>query len=100
MIDTYAIRLRWKADGSKRDERGKGLFAASEARAAGWGGVAARGDEPGYRPARPGHLPRSPHARGWTGGPSIVGRGEMAIPTRAGMNRCFWDDVDSRDLAT
>ena len=41
MIDTYAIRLRWKADGSKRDERGKRLFAASEARAAGWGGVAA-----------------------------------------------------------
>jgi hypothetical protein len=36
-----AIRLRWKADGSKRDERGKRLFAASEARAAGWGGVAA-----------------------------------------------------------
>ena len=41
MIDTRAIRLRWDADGSKRDERGKRLFAASEARAAGWGGVAA-----------------------------------------------------------
>jgi len=41
MIDTRAIRLRWKADGSKRDERGKRVFAASEARAAGWGGVAA-----------------------------------------------------------
>ncbi len=41
MIDTRAIRLRWEADGSKRDERGKRLFAASEARAAGWGGVAA-----------------------------------------------------------
>ena len=41
MIDTHAIRLRWDADGSKRDERGKRLFAASEARAAGWGGVAA-----------------------------------------------------------
>ena len=40
MIDTYAIRLRWDADGSKRDERGQRLFAASEARAAGWGGVA------------------------------------------------------------
>src|SRR6266446_3834242 len=40
MIDTRAIRLRWKADGSKRDERGKRVFAASEARAAGWGGVA------------------------------------------------------------
>ena len=41
MMDTRAIRLRWEADGSKRDERGKRLFAASEARAAGWGGVAA-----------------------------------------------------------
>ena len=41
MIDTQAIRLRWDADGSKRDERGKRLFAASEARAAGWGGVVA-----------------------------------------------------------
>jgi hypothetical protein len=40
MIDTRAIRLRWEADGSKRDERGKRVFAASEARAAGWGGVA------------------------------------------------------------
>ena len=34
MIDTRAIRLRWEADGSKRDERGKRVFAASEARAA------------------------------------------------------------------
>ena len=41
MIDDRAIRLRWEADGSKRDERGKRVFAASEARAAGWGGVAA-----------------------------------------------------------
>src|ERR1700739_1992476 len=41
MIDTGAIRMRCEADGSKRDERGQRLFAASEARAAGWGGVAA-----------------------------------------------------------
>ena len=41
MIDARAIRMRWEADGSKRDERGQRLFAASEARAAGWGGVAA-----------------------------------------------------------
>ena len=41
MIDWRAIRQRWEADGSKRDERGRRLFAASEARAAGWGGVAA-----------------------------------------------------------
>jgi len=41
MIDREAIRLRWEADGSKRDERGRRLFAASEVRAAGWGGLAA-----------------------------------------------------------
>jgi hypothetical protein len=41
MIDREAIRRRWQADGSKRDERGRRLFAASEARAAGWGGRAA-----------------------------------------------------------
>jgi hypothetical protein len=40
MIDTQAIRRRWDADGSKRDERGRRLFAASEVRAAGWGGLA------------------------------------------------------------
>jgi hypothetical protein len=34
-------RSRPKADGSKRDERGRRLFAASEVRAAGWGGLAA-----------------------------------------------------------
>jgi Rhodopirellula transposase DDE domain len=41
MIDGEVIRLRWEADGSKRDERGRRLFAASEVRAAGHGGLAA-----------------------------------------------------------
>ncbi len=41
MIDREGVRQRWEADGSKRDERGRRLFAASEARAAGWGGLAA-----------------------------------------------------------
>ena len=41
MVDLRAIRQRWQADGSKRDERGRRLFAASEARAAGWGGLSA-----------------------------------------------------------
>jgi hypothetical protein len=41
MIDAQAIRQRWEADGSKRDERGRRLFAASEVRAAGRGGLAA-----------------------------------------------------------
>jgi hypothetical protein len=40
MIDRQSIRQRWEADGSKRDERGRRLFAASEVRAAGWGGLA------------------------------------------------------------
>jgi len=47
MIDTQAIRQRWEADGSKRDERGRRLFAASEVRAAGWGGLAALSDVTG-----------------------------------------------------
>ena len=47
MIDTHAIRQRWDADGSKRDERGRRLFAASEVRAAGWGGLAAVSDVTG-----------------------------------------------------
>src|ERR1700732_2859024 len=41
MIDTQAIRQRWASLGSKRDERGRRVFAAGEARAAGWGGLAA-----------------------------------------------------------
>jgi len=41
MIDRARIEQRWEADGSKRDERGRRVFAASEARAAGRGGVAA-----------------------------------------------------------
>jgi|GEM_PF-1618207 hypothetical protein len=41
MIDGLGIRRRWEADGSKRDERGRRVFAASETRAAGRGGLAA-----------------------------------------------------------
>ncbi|MFZ3034422.1 MAG: ISAzo13 family transposase [Parvibaculum sp.] len=41
MIDRQGIERRWEADGSKRDERGRRVFAASEARAAGRGGLAA-----------------------------------------------------------
>jgi DDE family transposase len=41
MIDRRGIEQRWEGDGSKRDERGRRVFAASEARAAGWGGLAA-----------------------------------------------------------
>ena len=41
MIDRAGIAQRWKADGCKRDERGRRVFAASEARAAGRGGLAA-----------------------------------------------------------
>ena len=41
MIDRRGIEQRWEADGSKRDERGRRVFAASETRAAGRGGLAA-----------------------------------------------------------
>jgi hypothetical protein len=41
MIDRLGIQQRWESDGSKRDERGRRVFAASEARAAGRGGLAA-----------------------------------------------------------
>ena len=41
MIDCHAIRKRWEAVGSKLDERGRRIFAAGEARAAGRGGLAA-----------------------------------------------------------
>ena len=41
MVDRHGIEQRWAADGSKRDERGRRVFAASEARAAGRGGLAA-----------------------------------------------------------
>src|SRR6202171_5171081 len=41
MIDRRGIGQRWEADGSKRDERGRRVFAASEARAAGRGGLVA-----------------------------------------------------------
>ena len=41
MIDRRGIEDRWKADGSRRDERGRRVFAASETRAAGRGGLAA-----------------------------------------------------------
>src|SRR6266849_93183 len=40
MIDGEAIWQRWEAVGSKLDERGRRLFAAAEARTAGWGGLA------------------------------------------------------------
>jgi len=40
MIDMDAIRQRWDAVGSTLDERGRRLFAAAEARTAGWGGLA------------------------------------------------------------
>jgi len=41
MIDRHGLQRQWEADGSKRDERGRRVFAASEARAAGRGGIAA-----------------------------------------------------------
>ena len=39
MIDINGIKARWDADGRKRDERGRRLFAASKVRAAGHGAL-------------------------------------------------------------
>ena len=47
MIDLAGIQQRWDADGAKRDERGWRVFAASEARAAGYDGLAALSEIPG-----------------------------------------------------
>jgi hypothetical protein len=41
MIDCQAIRKRWEAVGSKLDERGRRMFVAAEAQAAGRGGLEA-----------------------------------------------------------
>jgi hypothetical protein len=41
MIDETAIRSRFKAMRGRLDERGRRLFAAAEARSAGYGGVSA-----------------------------------------------------------
>jgi hypothetical protein len=41
MIDIDAIRQRWEAVGATLNERGRRLFAAVEARTAGWGGLVA-----------------------------------------------------------
>ena len=73
MIDKDGIRQRWDAIGCKLDERGRRLFAASEVRAAGWGGLAIvsqitgiarstinRGeDDLDAEPLPPGHVRRS-----------------------------------------
>jgi hypothetical protein len=41
MIDVAAIKLRYAALSPVLDERGRRRFAAAEALAAGWGGIAA-----------------------------------------------------------
>jgi hypothetical protein len=41
MVDPAAIRIRYEALSPRLDERGRRVFAASEARAAGYGGIAA-----------------------------------------------------------
>jgi len=90
MIDSHAIRLRWEADGSKRDERGRRVFAASEARAAGWGGVAAVAEITG--------LARSRIIRGLKDldGPAL----ELGRVRRAGGGRHTVTATDSRCSAT
>jgi hypothetical protein len=69
MIDREGIRRRWEADGSKWDERGRRVFAASEAQAAGRGGLAAVSEITGLARSTIGRglkdldAPRLPHGR-------------------------------------
>lgn len=69
MIDRQGIQRRWDADGSKRDERGRRVFAASEARAAGYGGIAATSEITGIARSTIGRglkeldMPSPPHGR-------------------------------------
>jgi len=69
MIDRQGIQRRWEADGSKRDERGRRVFAASEARAAGHGGIAATSEITGIARSTIGRglkeldMPSPPHGR-------------------------------------
>ncbi|MFO7758491.1 MAG: ISAzo13 family transposase, partial [Roseovarius sp.] len=69
MIDRQGIQRRWEADGSKRDERGRRVFAASEARAAGRGGIAATSEITGIARSTIGRglkeldMPSPPHGR-------------------------------------
>src|SRR5437764_537904 len=57
MIDAGAILQRWEAVGSQLDEQGRRLFAAAEARSAGWGGLAVSRRSPGSLVRRSiGHL--------------------------------------------
>jgi hypothetical protein len=54
VIDLEPIRERFSAVGPFLDERGRRLVAAAEAFAAGYGGIAAVGWQPGWRRARSG----------------------------------------------
>ncbi|MEI4234193.1 ISAzo13 family transposase [Roseovarius sp. D22-M7] len=69
MIDRQGIQRWWEADGSKRDERGRRVFAASEARAAGRGGIAATSEITGIARSTIGRglkeldMPSPPHGR-------------------------------------
>jgi hypothetical protein len=69
MTDRGGIRHQWEADSSRRDERGRRVFAASEARAAGWGGLAAVSQNTGLarstigRGLRDLDAPSPPHGR-------------------------------------
>ena len=51
MIDSSAIRARFAAVGRNLNERGRRLFAAVEARTAGYGGIAAAARATGIAPS-------------------------------------------------
>jgi hypothetical protein len=63
MIDIVAIKERFETLAPYLDERARRLFAATEARAAGWGGVAVVSKATGVHAARSGVVLRSCGAR-------------------------------------
>ncbi len=85
MVSWEAIRQRWEVFGSKLDERGRRLFAAAEARAAGRGGLAAVAEITG--------LARSTIGRGRTDlDMPWLGNGRVR---RKGGGRCEITDRDA-----
>ena len=96
MIDRQGIKRRWKADGSKRDERGRRVFAASEARAVGRGGIAATSEITGLARSTIGRGlkeldgPSPPHGRVRRegGGPRLLT--ERAPTLSAWLSRQRW----------
>src|SRR3954468_3558862 len=83
MVDPTPIRDRYAALSPQLDERGRRHFAASEARAAGHGGMSARGRATGVARSTPG-CARSPTGGGLKTPASRFGRRGGGLPPGGG----------------